>query len=192
MRDFGRFLLLGTFVSVCGCVTQKVNPAPAAEAPSVTRIAVLPFEGSGGEFVTHEVVRNLLAAGYQVVDKAKSPQAILNGNVTEYRTSVKHMVYLGEMVMPGKGDQTVTVTNPVVTSTEVPLAAEGKGAPGAPMVLVTTAVGAAAKFTVVSSGRVIWADGFTYEATDVKSASTVVGKVLVSSLQRNALRGGKK
>ena len=152
----------------------------------IHRVAVLPFEGNGGPAVTNEFIRQLLAAGFEVSDRAPGADAVLSGVVTVYKPGEKLMVVLGHTSTVNAAGQTVDVANPVVSlnGSQVTSKSPAFGVPSSQIVAVDASVEVTAKLTHSASGNIIWGDEFSYEELDVQGAVQAVVDSLVSSLHR--------
>lgn len=167
-----------------GCAT-KVVVKPGFDFSKIHRVAVLPFEGPGGPTVTNEFVRQLLASGLDVADRARGVDAVLSGTVIDYRPNNPLMVFLGLASIPVPGSQPVVVTNPVVSAGGIQVTPKGTafGLPNAQMVTVNVSVGIHARLSDSASGRAVWAQDYSYEALDAQGAIQAVASTLVKSLR---------
>lgn len=147
---------------------------------------MLPFEGNGGSAIANEFIRQLLAEGFEISDRAQGVDAVLSGAVTTYKPGEKLMVVLGHTSMVNATGQTVDVANPIISLNSSPVTSESPafGVPNAQIVAVSASVEVIAKLTHVASGNVVWGDEFSYEALDMKDAVQAVVDELVKSLRR--------
>jgi len=182
--------LLAAFgvLSFGGCAAHRAAAAPAAQAASVHRVAVLPFENDPENAVSNEFIRQLLGSGLQIVDRSASgtADAILAGKVLDERPSDKMIIYLGKVSVPTKNGPGVEVDNPVVSEPLNPVAAQGSpmGIAGTQMVSVNALVGVAATLTMQKpASRILWADQYTYEGLDLAHTTRAVAGVLAQSLR---------
>ncbi|HVO33211.1 MAG TPA: LptE family protein [Elusimicrobiota bacterium] len=176
---------LSALLACAACATKK--PATASiDVSRIRHIAVLPFAGPGGPAVANEFIRELLAAGLSVSQSADEADAVLSGNVTDYRSNNKLMVYLGQSTLVNGAGQTLTASNPVVSTSGAPLNAKGSlfGLPNAQVVFIQSSVNVVAHLSHRSSGRVLWSDEFGYEGIDLATASQAAVDQLMQSFFR--------
>jgi hypothetical protein len=181
-----RRVLVLALLSTLGCASRPVATNPAFDLSKVRRVAVLPFEGTGGPAVTNEFIRHLVAGGVTVTDTAVNIDAVLTGTVTDYRAGNKTLIFLGETPTMASGGQTVVVTNPVVSIAGSPGAVENAtvGAKNAQVVAVSAAVGVVARLRDPVGNRAVWAQDFAYEALDLPTAL----QATVTTLSEDLLR----
>lgn len=179
-------LAILSLLAACSVPKPVAAPVvPTSVATVVRKIAVIPFEGPSGALMSNELVRQLVNSEFKIVDPSMHPDAVLTGQMADYRPLTKQLVYLGNVAVPVADGKSVTVTHPVLSNSTTPLIPEGTmSSPHAPMVAVNAVVGALAKLTDVKSNRVLWAYGFTYEALDTESAGRVVAAVLAKSMRQ--------
>lgn len=169
-----------------GCASQAPLKPAALDISRIHRIAVLPFDGQGGDQAANALARRLLDAGLQITDQDKNVDAVITGVMTDFRPVAKRMVFLGNSRLATLGGQTVSVNNPVVSAVDVPGTPESVAfeRPREQMATVYAGAGAAVRLTEAVSKKVIWADDYSYEGIDVGSALQGLANKLVRSLSR--------
>lgn len=185
----GNYLLLALcLLPFCffGCA---VAPPPVKpQAPSLAkihRVGVLPVEGEGGADAFHELVRQLLGAGFEVTEPTKKPDAWVSARMTEYKTANKQIVFLGEHRSVEAATNAPVVTNPVVSGMGTVVDGSTLGKPKSQMVLVNAVTGMQIRLMDPASKSVLWVQEFSYEGVDVASALEAMTHVLVHALQRS-------
>lgn len=181
--------------ALAGCRAHKPVKTPAEPTVDLTtihRVAVMKFEGQGGQAVADEFVKQLLADGYQVVDRHLNPQAVLTGIVTDYQSASKRLVFLGISTATVAG-QTAVITNPMLTDATAALSSsEGSsfGLPDVHIVAVRAMVGVIARLTDPSGRPLFWGDEYAYEGLELPAVTQTVIGVLSRSM-RDHLASGK-
>jgi hypothetical protein len=179
--------LFAILLFLSGCVTKPVVvQAPTPPKPKIRRIAVAPIKGNAGPQISNELVRQLVAAGVHVSEKAESADAVLTASIIDYRPASKTLVFLGEMSSVTPGGQAQTISNPVVSFTNSQALTEGPALSlkNTQIVSVSATVGVSARLVESSTGNPVWADESTYEALDVAGALQAVASNLTKSLER--------
>jgi hypothetical protein len=71
-----RALAIACLLGACAPRAAVVTHKPAFDFAKIHRVAVAPFEGSGGPALTAEFVRQLLASGLQVSESRHGVDAV--------------------------------------------------------------------------------------------------------------------
>jgi hypothetical protein len=148
----------------------------------VKRIALDTFAGQGGDAVSHEFVRQLVAAGFAVTDQKQNAEVALSAPVTDYRPSNKMLVFIGAAQFPGAKDQPVDVTNPIVNSA-APTDVSALSLPKIQVVAVSASVGVEARLVDVQTGETVWTNSDSYEALSMPGAVQTLTTALVRSIR---------
>lgn len=179
-------------ICLSACASHNAAAKTAFDFSRIHRVAVLPFDGQGGDAVSNEFVRQLLAGGLQVTNRNKNVDAVLTGAVTTYKTGEKRVIFLGRVSVPAPDGQTVSVTNPVVSQMDTPMNPVGiENLPAAQIVSVNANVGVIAHLAEAATGRLIWAREYSYEGLDIQDTLQAVVATLAQSL-RQAIPAMKK
>ncbi len=177
----------GILLSILGgcAVSKPVTTASPATVLPIHRLAVLPFSGTGGSALAHELIRQMLPLGLTISENPKEADVLLSGSMTDYKPNNKRMIFLGQSTTVSVSGQTIAVSNPVASlsgNQTAPVDA-GFGLNGSRVVWVSATVGAVVRLTDRRSGNVLWAGEYAYESLDLDSASKAVAEVLLHSLQ---------
>jgi TolB-like protein len=171
----------------CGCTGQKPLVKPLAEAPKIHRVAVLPFEGAGGEAVAHEFIRQLVANGFEVSDHVQNVDAVVSGRVNAYQPGDKMMIVLGKTSTVDTSGQLAEVANPVISlnGSQVTAQAPAYGVPSAQLVATMARAEVGARLTPSGTTDALWADEYGYEGLDMAAVvQTTVDRLMKSLCAR--------
>jgi len=152
----------------------------------IHRVAIQNFEGTGGDAVKNEFVRELVGSSLNITEHRKGADVVLMGAVTEYKPGDKLMVFLGDSNTVTPSGQAVVVTNPVVTlsGTQVTPQGTAMGVPNTQILSVSASVGVIARLVDAQTGDIVWSDTYSYEGLDIQSAMQAVISSLTKSLSR--------
>jgi hypothetical protein len=179
-------LLVAALIASPGCVSRPVVvKTEAFDFANVHRVCVVPFHGPGGDLVTNEFVRQLVASGLTVSKTSEHVDAILSGTVTDYRPNNKVLIFVGKVKIPAH-EETVEISNPVV-SPGGPDENTQSLAFGTQLPQLVGSFGSINVTAVLSSPitqKPVWANDASYEALEATGAVQPAVHTLVLLLQK--------
>jgi hypothetical protein len=186
MRRPPVFGILMVAAALSGCASRPaVVKIPAFQFDHVQRISVTPFHGPGGDLVTNEFVRQLLASGVAVSKTNENVDAILSGTVTEYRPNNKVLIFIGKVKIPVH-DEAAEISNPVVSPSGPDEATQSLafGTQLPQMVGSFGSINVTAVLSDPATKRPVWANDASYEALEATGAVEPAVRTLVLLLRK--------
>jgi hypothetical protein len=175
-------LALSLSIGLSACATSKAKTG--YHFTPQTRVLVSAFDGDGGTSVTQEFIRQLLAAGFTVTDKAQSADVVLSGSVTDYHASDKMLIFLGAAVFPGPKGQSLDVDNPIISGHSSTSDTTALTLPKTQLVVASASIGLSATVKDLKTGDLLWANSYSYEGLTMESTIQIVVNTLVRSIRR--------
>jgi len=169
---------------VSACAAHRAAPARLGfDFSRLRRVEVLPIEGDGGEAGRQALVRQLLRAGYEVLNHGQEADAVIAGVMMDYRPSDKRMIFLGGAAAANANGEKFEITDPVLSGSGLPNASDGvayslpKSQMAAPLASVSLQIRVSAP-----GGAIVWRREASYEGLDPSVALDAVARILVASL----------
>ncbi len=178
-----KIALLLPLIFLAGCASQPpVTAAPTK--PKIKRIAVQTLIGPNKVDFTPEMMAALQGGSVVIVGKSQPADALLIGEVMNYKTGRKLMVFLGPTQVVSK-NQAQTLSNPVFSSGSGQIIPQTPTSGGPiPRMVTENAVVHMRMRLLDAFGKPIWVNEYSYEGLDIAQVRRVVISALVQSLKR--------
>ncbi len=179
----GALVLMFSFVS---CAPNRAALQPEYDYQKVHKICVLPFQGAGGPVTFNEFVREMAGTGIEVINSPVGADAILQGNVTEYKDNTQLIVFLGNTSLVTPGGQTVVVNNPMVSVNGSQATPDGTvpGVRNPQVISIMSTVAVDAHLLDAVTHKVLWTAHDSYEGLDLQGALRVVVETMTQSMAK--------
>ena len=209
MGSFAFFILGGVVFLSSSCAPRAAFKRDY-DFSRLKRLAVLRFQGAGGDAVSDILAQTLLSAGVTVIERREA-EALLNerrlgqgalgdpapaaevgrllgvdgvlaGSVLDFSPSQKYLVLLGTQTATG----VLVVSNQVIPLSGSQVYSQGSafGLPDSRIVIGSATVAVSTRLIDVKTGEVVWAQSENYEGLDIAAATEGVARALVRSLRK--------